>query len=348
MNELPQIINFICNASPYAVLVVIILILFFNPEKVMIWKSEIYALGSKTSTRLSKKAIQNKVRGTIIKLTKEISKENKYILPYDMKVEWVQNESKKTLLENNQIIIRMGLGDNKSRNVVTALSEYINKGFMPKTRRYVDENIVKASDLNLMRKMLILGYQDGLDIFDDEVYLPLIEADKQIKDMIQNIISIDDDGMFIPILINEFIKASRILHPDIPNQTFKNETKEFLNFLYRHATTPKDQLREFEFKREYIKVVVALMSSDYTLYEKGENFYIRKISKAINNGFDTIYLLSLGSKIVITEDICSRIKETEPRIKSINNNKYIKKSKDGHKQNGSVIEITVRTDQENF
>ena len=156
--------------ATFAFVLLILIVVFMNPDKLMIWKGMFFGFFSFFSTSADKKRTANTIRGKILEATKKLSKENEYILPYDLNIEWVEEESKEAFFEDNQIIIRMNRSSNPCKNFVTAVTTFVETGLMPKERRYVEEKVMQATDLQISRLILENTFAAALNYYNTNVY----------------------------------------------------------------------------------------------------------------------------------------------------------------------------------
>ena len=219
----------------WIILIIVLVIIFLNPEKVFIWRSCLASLFVNCCSGARKTKLGDKIRGTILKTTKELSKENTEILPYDLKIKWVKEEDRQTFLENNQVIVRMSHTENPQRNVTIAVTEYVKNGLMPTARRYIDDKVREAADLTIARKIVSIGWKEALAYYDSKVMDPLITSDDELRELVEKLLDIDKSGMLIPLLLNEFIKAAKLVYPERPDPRLLEESKELVNYLIEFA-----------------------------------------------------------------------------------------------------------------
>ncbi|MHB1651688.1 MAG: hypothetical protein ACYCVD_04315 [Desulfitobacteriaceae bacterium] len=330
-----ELLKLVGMSSGWILFIAFIYIFVKHTEKIFLWVERIARVYSRFSTYLSKATIANQVRGNVLKVSKTLAKENSDILPYDLKVEWVKEENKETFMKNGQVIIRMSQNDNPSKNLVIAIAEYVKKGLMPKARTYVDAKLLSAADLAIMRKLLgITQIEEALDYFDDNILSPAI-TDDETKVLMEHLFAIDNNGMFITILLNEYVKAARKVFPNPPDPCMIAESKEFLSFLHGIATKePGKFAPTLAFNREYYKVTVPLALSNYT----DRNNFINELSRDLNKGIETIYIFGLGGKMHIAKEIAEEAMKRDVRIRDVKCHQYVHKTP-WRKTDGICVEI---------
>ena len=132
-------------------------------------------------------------------------------MPYKIKIDWVKESTKKAFLDENRVIVCMDHNRTKNQNVVCALSDYVDNGLLPIVKNHLDEDMVKSSRLLMTKKLLSISYKQGLNYFLDNIFYSATSNDIQIKEMVQKLVRIDDNGMFTQIMLRELLYQSNIL-----------------------------------------------------------------------------------------------------------------------------------------
>lgn len=325
-----------------------IYLVVFHLDKLEYFGSGVLSLFQWTGSGVRKQVIAKDIRSRILKVSKEISKEIDGVLPYDMKIKWVKEIDKDTFVEGNQVIIRMNNQKSKTRNIVYALNQYVEKGLLPKTRNYIDSKIIKSSDLVMVRKLLLLCNESGVDHFD-EIYLkPVISADSDVKEWIEKILKLDEAGIFVHVLLKEFIEQARKIYPSMPDPCLYAESKEFLRFLYNIANKQPGQEVDLQFIGEYFKVGVIIIAKSETIGKLGYKPYVKRALSNLNKGIKTIYLFAdTYSKSEFAHTVAETIGEADIRVKEMKEYKYKRKGFQGRTSNGVCIAIHT-TEYENI
>jgi len=275
----------------------------------------------------------------IIRASKELSRENDEILPYDLKIEWVAETDKETFVKSNQVIVRMSQTKNPHKNMVYAIREYVSQGLMPQARRYVDGKVLNAADLAVTRKLLFMFSDNAADYFIDHFLVPEMERDVELRELVETVIRLDQCGMLVPVMVTEFVRAGKKLFGELPDPSLIAESKEFLRFLHSVATREQGEFVELEFNRVHIKtaIVLAVKSETYTRY--GTRAHLNRILSGLDKGLRTIYLFSYGKNMDIAKLIADAAQDADLRIKSIREHAYTHVFSDRSKINGICVRI---------
>ncbi|MBO4693081.1 MAG: hypothetical protein J5659_01635 [Clostridia bacterium] len=340
-SEIKEIASLLNIGIPVVATIVVFIACACNIDKLLLFISFLQKVFSFCSSRARKGSISNSIRGKILRSSKDFRSISNSLISPDLKIEWVKEESAETFIKNNQVIIRMSQNSNPHKNFVTAVNAYIGSGLLPKAQRYIDPSILSVSRVAVCRKLIINGDPDAIDYFDDNILSPLTNSSEECAEIYDELKTIDRNGMFVNILLNEYAKASQKVFPDDPDPLLLAESKELLTYLHRIAKTGIDDVSELQFNREYFKVHIFLTAKTSTYLRSGIKPYLRHIANAIGEGINTVYIFGLGKKIAIANEITSEIKKTDFRVDSVIPHHYRHKSIDGRTVHGVCFEVNV-------
>lgn len=306
--------------STVALLVIVITILS-NLEQTMIFVSKFWGIFSKTWSTAKKKQVSNSVRGTILKSLKEQQLRENDIISSDLKVVWINKEEPDSFVKDNQVIVRIKQSSNPNENLVTAVSEYVNNGLLHNVKRYLNKEVIDASNILMTRKIVQSANKSSLTYLDEHYIIPTMSEDAELKELYDDLVTIDNNGMFIGIMLNEFNKAGMSIYGQIEDPELVAESKEFMRFLHNIAIRLSNEVSDLCFNRDYFKVAIFLTASDKTLKKSGIKPFINAINKMLSDGIETIYIFGLGRKREIAEDISNEV-DSDFRIDKIIKHTY--------------------------
>ena len=263
------------------------------------------------------------------------------VLVSDLKIEWVKEENAETFLKKNQVIIRMSQNVNPHKNYVTAIKTYVGHGLLPKSKRYIDSSILSASKVAVGRMLVVNGDPEAVDYYDETVLEPIISCDEEILERYEALKTIDKNGMFINILLNEYAKVTQKVYPEESDPLLLAESKELLNYLHRIALGGVSDVSELQFNREYFKIHIFLTAKTRTYQRSGIRPYLKHIRTSINEGVETIYIFGLGRKMEIAKEITNELSQTDFRVNYVNTHNYRHRSLDGRTVSGVCYEVVI-------
>lgn len=299
---------------------VVIILVIYNVDKVLLIKSEIFGFFANFCSFAKKGQLSNKVRGAILKSVKEQSLKSD-IIPSDLKVVWINKEDTESFVKNDQVIIRIKQASNPHENLVTVISEYVNNGLLHNVKRYLNKEVMDASRILMTRKIVQLSDKSSLAYLDENYIIPKFRESEELKELYDDLVKIDNNGMFSGIMLNEFKKAGLNIYGQVEDPLLFAESKEFMRFLYNIAIRLSSDPTDLCFNREYFKVAIFLTASTRTLETSGISPFIKAISKQLDDGIETIYIFGLGSKREVAEQISTEL-DSDFRIEKINKHSY--------------------------
>ena len=324
------------------ILILVAWLIIAKAENILLLKGVIFGWFSKISTKSSKASLSAKVRGCILKSTNRFDDLQSDIIPKDLKVEWVKEEKQESFIKNDVVIVRIKESNNPQENLVTATAAYINEGLLHNHRRYIDSDVMKASNFAMIRNIIEHSGKNSVTYFEEK-YLPVyLNQDEEAYKIYKKLRAIDKNGMFINILLKEFLKASDKLFGDLPDQCLIVESKELVRFLYNIATRERNEYNELNLNTNYFKIAVILTAKNKTLYRKGISPYLNKIVKYLNSDCETVYMLGIGSKIITAEEIARKINEDIDSMIFATQRRYKHVFKDGRRKDAVIFEISTK------
>lgn len=326
-------------------LFVALVYVIINLDKVMLLQSWFWGLFSNFFSFAKKKQISGKVRGTILKSIKEQPSLKEEIIPTDLKVVWVDSEEVESFVNNNQVIVRIKQSSNPHENLVTAVSEYVNNGLLYNVKRYLNKEVMDGSRILMTRKVIQAASKSSLNYLDEKYVFPQMEKDEELKEIYDSLNRIDNNGMFIGILLNEFSKAGMTIYGEVEDPELIAESKEFMRFLYNIATRISSDSTDLSFNRDYFKVAIFLSASNKTLKYSGIKVFVKAITAKLNEGIETIYIFGLGSKREIAKQISEEM-DSDFRIRKIEEHRYKHVNESGRRVPGVFYECEIYKNEE--
>lgn len=322
--------------------VIMLGIIISNLENLLLLKGEICGLFSRFSTRAGKTALSSKVRGSILKATRGFDDFEKDILPPDIKIEWIEEEKEESFIKNNQVVVCVRRSNNPQENLILTTAAYVNEGLLHNHRRYLDSSAMKASNFTMIKKIIQESGRNALTFFEEEYIPKYILPNDEIHEMYQQLKILDKNGMFLHVLLREYLKAADGLFGDNPDPCLIAESREIVRFLYDVATRDTNDNTKLCLNTNYFKIAIILTAKEEVFKKAGVNPYIKRIKGFMDEGFGTIYMFGIGRKIVAAEEIAKQINMDETAMYWASQRRYTHIFKDGRKKQAVIYEISSR------
>lgn len=336
--------SFIEKYGILGLLFLVILYLIIYPEKAQLIKSWFQGIFSFISSSARKGKISNNIVSRLnLAIKKQISFESKYehYFPDKVRIQWVKEENAESILEKNNIIIRMNQKSTMKENYIKAVHSLVTTGFLAKSRKYVNKTVMDASDIFMMKRLIIKGYHSAESLFDNTILKDYIERDLEIKELLDSIIALDRSGFLFPILINEYQKIGKLMFPREEDECLLVESKSFLLFLKNIANKEKDEWVDLEFEQNYFSIRCVLAVGMPYLNKHEINRRINQSIRDTRKGINTIYILGLGRKSQFAEELAKNIQMSNLDIVSVNTTNIVNYNRSLSKVDGVCIELTT-------
>ena len=179
MNTTVTIILYIV---PNVAWVSIVIYLITHPEVAEKWGAIFLRLFYKISKKAELGHVALDIQGKINSFTKSINEQVQGIIPYGIKIKWVTGEiTRESFLEENDVIVRINYHTNQDENIIRVTEEFILKGLLPDSRPYVDEKVMRATDLIMVKKLVEKEHRPALPLYYSDVLNPELSADDELS-----------------------------------------------------------------------------------------------------------------------------------------------------------------------
>ena len=295
---------------PILILVVIYLT-FRNVEKIQIWVSIIQKYFSSLSARIERKSISNNIEGKINLFAKKFNTQLDGILPYAIKIEWVEDKdiTVEAFIRDDQLIVKMKQHVNQDRNLVIAALGFISRGLLPTARNYISKPILQSIDFKMLHKILLSNREtSAIEYFFKEVFPSETKDKPEIVEYLKKMHDIDDHGFFMTILLTELARLGKILPPDVNNIRKRaiSEVKQLIDFLHNLAVSSPGDIVDLNFIKKELKLAILIVAKPEKII-MGEKQYLNSFRKKLQEGSERIYVISSGNNVRFAKTVCSSV-----------------------------------------
>ena len=301
-----QIISLILElfAGIGGIALVILIIWIFFPEKIEKWAVLLHKLLAFASENHERKYIAKHIETNITSWKKRLCKQCKSVLPYDVRIKWIDIENIESELEKETLIVKMKNHRNQSKNFAYAAYEYTRNACIPKARRYVDPIIMYGIDY-VISKSILSGDTRALsyfaDITEEEIF-----TKAELKQIVEELDIIHSQGSLTRILLSEYAGLSK-LYPSDPDEEVHQETVDFEQKLFEFVTRKPGEDVDPRFNRKHIQAVIVPIARPLKLLTSGTQPHKRFIKRAIDEGINDIYVIAAGAFIPHAKELCEKI-----------------------------------------
>jgi hypothetical protein len=305
VNEAVTIIALLLGGGAGAILIVGIYIAH-NPEKVEQIVGWVTTGIARLYRKADKTAVAMKVQGEVNGLRARLHEAAPAMLDRKLKIRWTTAEEAEAAVRGGDVIVFMRDSRRPGENVATAVMAYLPKALIPRSRRYVEPDTMKAIDLTIAKAMLTIedSHEGALDVFYERHLDPARAASTRLKEKIAAVDAVDLHGWLSRILLAEYRRLGDVLHPADPDDACLAEAERFADWLAKLANRGKHELGSLTFRGTYISVAIILVARREVLAEQGIDPYRKRAKRHLYaDKFDSVYLLARDPNIGAVDEL---------------------------------------------
>ena len=268
----------------------LILLWVFYPEKIEKWAMLLHKLVAYASETHERQFIAKNIEYNVKEWKEGLGEEYRTILPYDLKIKWIDVDKVEHDLTEGALIVKMRNHRNQAKNFAVAVKEYIPNTLIPTAKRYVNP-FVFNSITYVISKNLLSRNTSALSYF-----IKITENDikSEQKPIVGEIEQIDATGQVTRILLPQYAKLS-ILYPADPNPEVMDETLGFEKTVYRLVTKEPGEDVNTTFNGTYIHAAIVPIAKSEKLFLGGVTAHLHFIKESIKRGIETFYIVSVSA-----------------------------------------------------
>ncbi len=275
------------------VLLPVIFYLLKNPEIIDKWSNIFYRFAFWMGEIREKRIVSSDLDYRITCIAKKINNEASGIIPYGIRIKWKDPIETIPYLQGGNVIIVLRKSDNLDENIVKACCAYVPHALLPKARNIIDDKILRSLDTFMTKNILAYGqYSSSYHYFVTNVLQPALEEDVGCQQMLDDIDKMNEIGMLTRILLEEYRKLGDMLYGTMEEMAYKNETKEFFEFLRRFAKRKPGDYSKLNFLGKKIKIAIILIAKKRTLRDYGIENHLKCMDMNRKNGVMRAFVFS--------------------------------------------------------
>ncbi|MEW6685155.1 MAG: hypothetical protein AB1393_02985 [Candidatus Edwardsbacteria bacterium] len=264
-----------------------------------------------------RKMIEKEIHAYITEEIKSINNEayGFKLLPKGIKVEWTLKKKEEVVIEENEIIIRLGSRINPCENFVDVLMLYLTNSFMTNESMYLKPSLYEACKFQIAITMLRNRSDEHYQIFMNKYYKPILEKYDEVINYSEKLECIEKSGLLTPVFLPaiSFYTDNWIFQRKSPSSQIHQEVNEFLDFINNIATKKEYEAEMGEeppstYQRNYLKVGIILVARP----ELAEKFEYRPHLEAAKIGLkqvDILFVTGRGRNVSLAERVALKLRE---------------------------------------
>ena len=254
----------------YALLKILI-----DEDRAAVFRAKFYKIAYSLTGRINqeKQYISNDIMGKLNLVRREMHFGNE-ILPRAIDVSWVEEASSTTQdVREGEFIIRLDPSKNQPENICRMAAAMVKRTTLSGIRHSIEPPLETAIDLNLVRELLKkVGNSEALDWFLANEYHPAVSADDATSSRNEQIVTIDERGLFTRLLLVELESFSREIYGRSPKPYMAGEIEGLVEFLYNLCSRKPQQDVPLKYHRAFIRIGVIIVAKTAKLLQSIEPY----------------------------------------------------------------------------
>jgi len=271
-----------------------------------------------------RKIIEKEIHAYITEEIKSVNSEayGFKILPKGIKIEWVLKKKGEIIIEENEIVIRLGSRVNPCENFVDALILYLANSFMPNERIYLDPALYEASKFQIAISMLRKRTGEHYRVFIEKYYKSALEKYKEILNYSEKLEIIEKSGLFTPVFLPalSFYTNKWIFQRKPPSSEIQQEVSELLDFINNiaakkeyEATTGEEPSLTYRGRHLKIGIILVARKELAKRFDYKPHFKMGKKKLKYN---DILFVAGRGRNTTLAEAVALKLRK-EPLCEQI-------------------------------
>jgi hypothetical protein len=302
-----------------AFLVIVYTVLF--PEKMQQIAGWAWKVFARVVRSADKHAVANRLESRINSARKRIFRDAPPgLVEGKLKIRWTSQHEARALLQGGEVLVCMRRSDHESENLANGLMAYLPRAVVPRARRYVAPETMRAADLVLAKRVLSEGprLRGALEVFFDFHLDPARAESAEMCSRIGALDEIDLCGWLVPVVLPELRRLGDALYPSAEHRICRADAEEMIIWLARLASLPPgDKTGSLSYKGPFFRIALIWVAIPHRLAEEGLKPYRRRAKRYLyTDRYDAIYLMGRDANIPAVEELASDL-ATDVRVEEV-------------------------------
>lgn len=270
---------------------VIFIILFFYPDNVKKWVSNIAWVLSRIWGRLEYIAIKNEIEGKLNSFVGNLSTKTTVDFP-EVSIKWAGRDEKEELIfDDLEAVIVMHDRKYRYRNFVHAAYFFVSETLLKRTKNHLSPNLKKSLDLYATKDILEQEGVASIEQFITDYINPEVERNEDVRLFLRQFNGINKIGIFFPILIQELTRLGSKTLLSKNNQEAIIEVKGLIDFLEALSNRKVGEKAPEAFFGNYMRCAVKIVASWRTREARKVDPQVERILIECKKGCENIYVM---------------------------------------------------------
>jgi hypothetical protein len=256
-----------------------------------------------------KRYVKHDLQGRVNEFVKALSKDAPFLASNRIHVEWADGDiTKKSFLENGQVILRLRRDDPQEANFVNGSYLFISTSLLFKTKRYISPSQREAVDLYVATKLFEREKASVVAQFLEQYLHPkLADPNSKTAKYFDQFAKIDGGGYFYPVLLQELDYLGDKAFGKRQDDRIIAEVNSLISFLEPIAARKVGTETDLDFVQQYCRFAIVIVGKPSKVTPSGD-VYVDFIQKQlVPRKIETLYILGLLPNRSTIENICTAL-----------------------------------------
>lgn len=272
-------------------------LLILDEDRAALWRGRIFRAVLALSGRRDheKNYIANDLKGRLNLARRKLHHHGSN-LPVAVDVQWIDVESPQSYeIREGEYVVKLNPATEQRVNIVRLAEAMVQRTTLLGIRHVTGPGLQQAIDIAMIRKLLSeIDTKASLDYFHSNVYTPLRTHDDDFRRWDNQIVEIDEQGLYERLLLVELDEFGRRIAALAPRPYMIGEVESLVAFLSRLATRREGEKIPLDYVKAHIRVSVVLVAKTGKLLSEGIGPYLEAVRMRARK-VDVIYVITFNT-----------------------------------------------------
>lgn len=238
---------------------------------------------------LEKRAIASNIENVVNESVSHLQRELPVGWINKARIEWVKEESKDDL-DEDELILRIRPIEDQDRNLMNGIYYYFTKAIFPGVKQVIPKEPRKAAVLQFSRRTITKHHPYAISLFEDQYLETAIQKDARIAFYLGHYQSMDQRGFFAGVFIREATALAQKIRFSAERAEIVKEldaiVDQITTFIEKSPHAPDELWSRKTNTYSYAFLLVAV-----PIFWRKVDTYVKRAKYHINNGIEKLYVL---------------------------------------------------------
>lgn len=239
----------------------------------------------------------------------------------DVTIKWTGQKNEEIAWEDGRVVLVMRDRNHKNKNFVHAVYFFTSETLLGKLKRHLSKTQKTSLDLFATKKLIQKESAAAVEQFMNDYFIPHMEKQEDLSEMIKKYLNIDALGVFFPILIQELSSLGNKVFLVKPDSEIIKEVKSLIDFLYDFSEREvgEESASDNTFIGKYMRCAIKIVASRAVRERGNIKSHKERILKSVQLGVENIYVIGSDEKgnRRFIEEVCEQACRENKQIEII-------------------------------